>query len=195
MGWVPVHRYITANNPLFMARIPIINLIRPNTPPEILANWDIPVDEWKKFTKWEYKDRKESAIILVLIVMILGTILLRITRMAPWWAAVGVPFFIGTLVAWLRYLYVTGPLKSKSETNEVTITPFYASFNGKRFPFIDEKKSIKAVKILELPDPKVLEITYEWSTRNGMTFEELHIPIPKGKLGEAVRLLDRLKAS
>lgn len=178
-----------------MTRMPIINMTRPTTTPEILANWEIPVDEWKKFTKWEYRDRKESAIILVLIVMILGTIILRITRMAPWWAAVSVPLFIGALVSWLRYQYVIGPLKSKSDTNEVTITPSYASFNGKQYPFIDDKKTIKSVKILEQADPKVLEITYQWNTRNGMTNEELHIPIPKGKLGEAVRLLDRLKVS
>lgn len=159
----------------------------------ILANWDIGAEEWKTFSQWELRDRKQAALIMALMILGIGTIILRLTKQAPWGAAIGISLVLGVLVSWLRYRYVIGALAAVVPTHTIFITPYSANFNDKCFLFKDNRKSIKEVRILEHIDPKVLEITYEWSTRYGMTHEELHIPIPKGKLGEAVRLLDSLQ--
>jgi hypothetical protein len=72
------------------------------------------------------------------------------------------------------------------------ITNRIANVNGKPIVFHGDGKWLRKVDIKEKNNINVLEITFEWKTGKGITFDELRIPVPKGKLREAIELLDCL---
>ncbi len=75
---------------------------------------------------------------------------------------------------------------------EIVITNGTATVNGKPTVFQGDGKWLRKADIKEMNNINVLEIIYEWKTGKGITFDELRIPVPKGKLREAMELLDCL---
>ena len=75
---------------------------------------------------------------------------------------------------------------------EIIITSDQASVNGKLTIFNGDGKFLRKADIKEKYDRNVLEILYESSAGQKISFDELIIPVPKGKLKEAIVLLESL---
>lgn len=75
---------------------------------------------------------------------------------------------------------------------ETVITNGTATINGKPTVFHGNGKWLRKVDIQEKNNLNVLAISYEWNTTKGTRYDELHIPVPKGKLREAMELVDSL---
>lgn len=71
---------------------------------------------------------------------------------------------------------------------EVTITPGKVWINEVHEPFHDGERRFRAIHIRDAGKLNVMEISYDHRER----VSEIRIPIPKGKLREAIALQDRL---
>lgn len=174
----------------------------PGTVSEILETgigwvlvWQYSPEEWKRFIKWEKEDRKISAFVTGLLVALIGGVFVKLQRDASWGMAFLVAALLGTVYALILYFVGMSSLSGTFKKQpEVRITKDAILINGILNVFSDQKRWVHSISILESAEPKVLEIVYKFDTSRGSSQDELHIPIPKGKLGEAVRVVEDLKS-
>lgn len=159
---------------------------------DVLVKWQYQPEEWKRFYEWESGERKSNNIIVAILVSILGTFFIRYTRESTWGVAMAVSALVGVAYAALAYFFAMASL-GRAKNAVVIITGDAVLINDKLNVFRDEDRRLSDVKILEEMDPKVFELTYEFRTARGKSDEQIRVPIPKGKLGEAVLLMGRLQ--
>ncbi|HLG38657.1 MAG TPA: hypothetical protein VI461_03275 [Chitinophagaceae bacterium] len=80
----------------------------------------------------------------------------------------------------------------KLRSPEITITSGRVSIGDNHEPFVDGERQLKRINIHDTGNMNVMEITYQ---RNGLQNAgpgEIHIPVPKGKLKEAIQVQEKL---
>lgn len=160
----------------------------------VLVRWTISPEEWKRFFEWESGERKSSNIIVSICIAVFGSLLLRYTRDATWGVAMAFSGVIALAYGLLSYYFHMSSVGSRgNKNNTVIVTVSSILINNKLNSFHDEDRWMAGVKIVEDADPKIFEVSYEWETRRGVTNDQVRVPIPKGKLGEAVLLMEELK--
>ena len=150
----------------------------------MLAHWKYTNDEWNKFLKWERSRRKTSSTVEAILIIILGSLLLRSVRDASWIAAIG---FSGAfaVIYWIGKYYISMDSFGKKKANEVVITTRSVIINGKVNTFHDGLYWLKKVQLIEENEITVIEFVYEWNTRKGPSSEEIRVPVPVNKIDEA----------
>lgn len=174
------------------AVVPVSNAERPL----VLVNWSPTADEWKQFVRWETRERKMNTILVGIGLAVGSAVFIHLLKNAGW----GVSLIVGggvaviySLISYQLTMSVMG--KPIAGHYEIIISTCSVLMNNRLTIFVSDRRWATACEILEEPDPKILKIDYCWNTRNGTNSEEIHIPIPKGKLGEAVRLVEALNQS
>jgi len=146
----------------------------------VIANWQLSNEDWIKFYKNEKKERITSIIIEVFWILLLGTILLKNTRMADTLDALLVSGLIGGVYGFGKYFLTMksiSPDVNSTENKEICITNSSILINGKLNIFNDETRWFKSAKLLDNTNPLVVEITFGWKTRRGNTYDEIRIPV------------------
>jgi hypothetical protein len=80
----------------------------------------------------------------------------------------------------------------QSKTPGITITANKISIDGNQEPFHEEGRRLRKVNIRDAGEMNVMEISYESPGQKGALSNEIRIPVPKGKLREAIGLQERL---
>ena len=110
-----------------------------------------------------------------------------------WITALAVGSVTAVLVGFSCYFISRRRMKWKQpQPPEIIITSDQASVNGRLTIFNGDGKFLRKADIKEKYDRNVLEILYESSTGQKISFDKLIIPVPKGKLKEAIVLLESL---
>ena len=165
----------------------------PVKPNQVLIDWVYSKDEWNRFTNWELGRRKWFNVFLSISIAVISMFILKINRDIPWLAALGIGGIGGFLYGFVSYWFaITSIGKAGNAPNAIIITTNAVLINDKLHLFAGEEKWMGEIEILEEPTPKILQITYHWKTPEGESSDEIHVPIPKGKLGEAVVLMSKL---
>ena len=160
---------------------------------QVLVDWVYSKEEWKRFTNWELGRRNWVNIFVSLSITIVSVFILKGFRDFPWMVALGIGGIGGFLYGFFSYWFAINSIgKAENATNAIIITTNAVLINDKLYLFADEEKWMGEIEILEEPTPKILQITYHWKTHHGESSDNIHVPIPKGKLGEAVMLMSRL---
>jgi hypothetical protein len=157
---------------------------------KVLARWNYSGAEWNRFLNSEKKERKTNSTLEAIGIVVLGVIILRNVRDASWELAIGVSGFIG-VVYWLGKYFLSMGSIGKALNNEVIVTNRSVIINNKVNTFNDGQYWLKDVTLKEETDPAVIEFIYEWQSRNPNipAHDEIRIPVPKNKIGEAKELL------
>jgi hypothetical protein len=159
----------------------------------VLVHWYYSVSEWESFITCE----KNKAYYCFLKGFVIGGV---ITFPVVWYGintlwiiALAVSCVIAALFGFCCYSISRYRMKWKQpQPPEIIITTDQASVNGKLTIFNGGDKFFRKAEIKEKHDRNVLEIVYESNTGEKISFDELIIPVPKGKLREAIVLLDSL---
>lgn len=77
-------------------------------------------------------------------------------------------------------------------TPEVQITPQKVCIGERHQHFSSDDHQLKSIHIREQDDMNIMEITYEWFYRKSPGYDEIRIPVPKGKLREAIAVQEKL---
>lgn len=159
----------------------------------VLAHWYYSVEEWEAFTRTEKKIRGEEVLLEALLITVLGTLLLHFTRGASWVVALAICMVIGTIYALIRYTMRLNTIRWRNPSlPEVIITNSAVIINGNKLDYHSETRWLRRADLAEKEGRNLLAITYEWQTRKGVTFDEIRIPIPKGRLKEGMEIQQRL---
>lgn len=94
----------------------------------------------------------------------------------------------GYLYYWFRRWVKGKPI----DLPEITITGQKVWTNDAVEPFLDQENKLRRVNIRDTGNMNVLEITYERLHTRRNRLHEIRIPVPKGKLKEAMEVHDCL---
>ncbi len=92
--------------------------------------------------------------------------------------------------SWLHYIWQRLKPRSNKKTAEIKITPESVWTNERNEPFHEGSRQFQRVSIRDAGNLNVMEICYE----QGASSREIRIPIPKGKLREAIEVQEKLIA-
>jgi hypothetical protein len=82
---------------------------------------------------------------------------------------------------------------SDQPTPEIKITGEMVSIGDKLHYFSNEENRLKRIDIRDEGKMNIMEFTFQWSKRKVPATDELQIPVPKGKLKEAIEIVERLQ--
>jgi len=154
----------------------------------ILARWHYSNEEWNRFLKWERSKRKTSSTIQALLIIVLGSLLLRNLRDTSWTIAIAISGGLA-IIYWLGKYFISMNAIGKRATNEVIITNRSVIINGKVNSFKDGLYWLKKVELIEENEIQVIQFEYGWNTRKGPGSEEIRVPVPFLKLDEAKEII------
>jgi hypothetical protein len=158
----------------------------------ILANWNYTPQQWQQFLHWEKKERKTELIIIAVLIMVLGTFLLRTGRDASWGAAIGVSLVVAVLYNVISYSVSANAIKLKGKDATVVITKDAVLVNGHYNRLNGENLWLEGVELKHTGTVNYIEFTTAHNSRTGSVKNELRIPVPPGKEIEAAALLKEL---
>lgn len=155
----------------------------------LLTHWTYNKEEWETWTKHEFSFRKEEAIIFLVVLCIVGTLLLPSMRSMSYFAAFLSSLFVGGIITAIRFGMAHSDRKANSsKLGDVVISARSVLINGKYHTLNDEHKTLSSVKIITDEKPNVFEFSVVWNTRKGPTGHEVRVPIPEGKMEDALKL-------
>lgn len=163
---------------------------------EVMAYWVQGRREWRNFFHWKKQYRKQAGFIFVVALLLVaaGTLLVKWLIKTDGLTSFYIGLLLGIVYGIFKFTIVSATIKAAMvRTKDIIITSTGVSLNGKFNSFAGDSKSIQQVTIIEEANPKILHISYHNSTSKGITTSEIYIPIPKGKLGEAVNVMRLLE--
>ena len=101
-----------------------------------------------------------------------------LSRSASLPVAIIVTLIIGGIIVYIRRRLALAKLKPGKGKKEVYITDYFAIMNGEQYYLMNEHRLTSKVILYEDTSPAILEFTIHWQTRNGVTFDELRLPVP-----------------
>jgi hypothetical protein len=155
----------------------------------ILARWGYTPAQWQQFLKWEKKERKMETYITMFLVVVMGVFLLRISREAPWWAAITVSTVIALLYGVISYSVAMNSIKLNSKNAEVVVTKDAVLVNGNYNRLNGENLWFEKVQLKNAGNFKYIEFTTGSKIRTGNTTNDIRVPVPYGKETEAEALV------
>ena len=159
---------------------------------KLLARWIYSVDEWKRFLKSERKERKSNVFYEAIAIFVLGGLVLNFLRSAPMLFSFLFSGVFAIIYAVIKfYLRMNAVKWSGNSFPFVNIMDDELVINNKRTAFNKDGKRLRKSVCKEVGGITILEITYEWMTRKGITFDEIRIPVPSGKHSEAMELCNK----
>ena len=96
---------------------------------------------------------------------------------------------------WLNFLLYYFFGKKQSTIPEITITNQKVWTNDTGETFSDIKRQVRRIHIRDTGKLNILEITYSVFNNGMTTSDEIFVPVPKGKLKEAIQLQENLFAN
>jgi hypothetical protein len=88
----------------------------------------------------------------------------------------------------LHYLFHRVTFSGSRRIPEVKITNYNVSTDDTQEVFIGLYRELRRVEIKDAGTMNVIEIIYEKKENKGRTLDEIRLPVPKGKLREAISL-------
>ena len=156
-----------------------------------IALWSYTPEEWMRFVAADYldekKEKKNLYIMLVVIGLIIG-ILMTVVLQSPVilivvagiFAITAIPAF---LVPRMRY-------RKLRHSDTKALIAEIGVIVGKMFHlWVKLGAHLDQVSINQEDDPALLEFAYSMPTRNGIQEEVARVPIPKGKMEEAIMIV------
>jgi membrane protein implicated in regulation of membrane protease activity len=158
----------------------------------ILARWIYTREQWQNFIIWENKERKTEGIITASLIVILGVGLLRISREAPWWAAILISGLIALVYYFISYRVALRSVRLDGKTPEIVITRDALLVNGHYNRLNGENLWLEKVDLKKATGFSYLEFSIGSQIRNGTTTNEIRVPVPPEKESEARVVIEKL---
>src|SRR5688572_17005277 len=159
----------------------------------VLVHWYYSVSEWEEFARKLRKNRHRDIVLESCLVWLLATLIIYFGMDVPLVLSMVISGNIAVVYSVTKYYFRTWLTKWKSDrVREIIIADDTAIVNGKSTVFHGNGKHLRKVDVRENNNINIVEITFERQTRKGSSFEEITIPVPRGRLREAMELQDCL---
>jgi hypothetical protein len=159
----------------------------------VLVHWYYSVSEWEEFVKKIQKNRQRDIVLESCLAWMLGTLILYFGVNMSLVLSMVISGNMAVIYGVTKYYIRTWLIKWKGDKMpEIIIADDTAIVNGKSTVFHGNGKLLRKVDVKENNNINIVEITFERQTRKGSAFEEITIPVPRGRLREAMELQDCL---
>lgn len=95
-------------------------------------------------------------------------------------------------MGFISYLLHLIGLQKSNNAPAVIVSNEYIMLDGKKEFFFNRDRHLKRVNIKDAGTYNIMEIMYENRDTSEGLIHEIHIPVPKGKLKEAIRVQEEL---
>ena len=149
--------------------------------------WEYSSAQWLQFTRWEQRERRTNTFIEAFVLVVLGSLMIVISRGANWIIALLVSIVIAAIYYWLKiWLTLRGIAQPDPENRyRVIIQANGVLVNGRYHALQNQQRWLGKLTLHEKVEPAILEFTFHWNTRRGETFDELRIPVPPEAIAQA----------
>ncbi len=149
--------------------------------------WEYSSAQWLQFTRWEQRERRTNTFIEAFVLVVLGSLMIIISRGANWTIALLVSIVIASIYYWLKiWLTLRGIAQPDPENRyRVIIQANGVLVNGRYHALQNQQRWLGKLTLHEKVEPAILEFTFHWNTRRGETFDELRIPVPPEAIAQA----------
>jgi hypothetical protein len=151
----------------------------------VLARWTYTADEWRAYTRAEWKRRVLEAAVVGVLLLLVGYCSGRgggDEGMAMMTAATVVAVAIMGGMLGRAHL---ARQANQAAPGEAVITPSAILLNGKYHVLRNETYRFQGVRYDTEAKPPLLEFSISWGTRHGKTGEKIRVPVPAGRESEA----------
>ncbi|MFZ1635090.1 MAG: hypothetical protein WAT43_14500, partial [Chitinophagales bacterium] len=114
-----------------------------------------------------------------------GAVLITINKGAVIGRAFIVSVIIGIIIVVIRRAIAMAKLKSKTKYQELYLTDYFIVLNGEKYLLFGDGVYTSSVRLFDNTSPIILEFKIHWKTRNGVTFDELRLPVPPAEITKA----------
>jgi len=151
----------------------------------VLARWTYTADEWREYTRAEWKRRRLEAVVVGALLLLVGYCSGR-GGGDEGNAMMAAAFMVGVAVAGglLGRAYLARKA-NEAAPGEAVITGSAILLNGKYHVLSNETYSFQGVRYDTEAKPPLLEFSISWGTRQGQTGEKIRVPVPAGREAEA----------
>jgi hypothetical protein len=155
----------------------------------VLAHWYYSVAEWEQFVLAAHKKAWLDIVLPSLITGCFGLMIIRFFGNASWPASLVISPVIAIVYGVIKYSFRLWKLKWRDKKiPEIEITDYMVIINDKLIVFQGKGKMLRKVDIREENDINILGISYEYQSGDKTSFNELRIPVPRGRLREAIEV-------
>lgn len=159
----------------------------------VLVHWYYSVSEWEDFVKKIRKIRQTDLLIESGLIWLASSLVIYFGPGMPLVLSMVIGGNLAIVYGAAKYFIRTWMSKWKgSKVPEIIIADDTAIVNGKSTVFHGNGKFLRKVDVKENSNINIVEITFERLTRNGSIFEAITIPVPRGRLREAMELQECL---
>ncbi len=151
----------------------------------VRAHWLIDKTTWNNYKQNETKYRLYDNIYFFIAFALAGAVLITINKGVVIGRAFIVSVIIGIIVVVIRRAIALAKLKSKTNYQELYLTDNFIVLNGEKYLLFGDGIYTSNVQLLSNQDPTILEFKIHWKTRNGVTFDELRLPVPPAEINNA----------
>jgi len=158
----------------------------------VLARWTYTADEWREYTRAEWKRRRLEAVVVGVLLLLVGYCGGRgggDEGRAMMVSATTVGLAITGGLLGRAYL---ARKANQSAPGEAVITRSAILLNGKYHVLRNETYSFQGVRYDTEAKPPLLEFSISWSTRQGHSGEKIRVPVPAGREAEARQVVAAL---
>jgi len=151
----------------------------------VRAHWLIDKPTWNNFKQNETKYRLHDNIYFFIAFAVAGAVLITINKGAVIGRAFIVSVIIGIIIVVIRRAIAMAKLKSKTKYQELYLTDYFIVLNGEKYLLFGDGVYTSSVRLFDNTSPIILEFKIHWKTRNGVTFDELRLPVPPAEITKA----------
>lgn len=157
------------------------------------VHWFYSVSEWEAFMRLSKTKKSLTLLLGSISAGLLVFMILRFSNQAGLMTSLEISAVTALLAGLLQYIIRMYSLKWKSpKMPEVVIVNGTITVNGKSTIFQGNGIWLRKAILKENHNLNILGIAYEWKSGDDIYSDEINIPVPKGKLREAMELLDKL---
>ncbi len=155
--------------------------------------WEYSKEAWLQFAQWERKERTTNTAVEAIVLVVLGTLMIIISRGAHSTIALSISIVIAGIYYWLKiWLTLRGITQPDTENRyRVVIHEDGVLVNGRYHALQNQQRWRGKLTLNEKLVPAILEFTFYWNTRKGETFDELRIPVPADAIAQAKLLVKK----
>jgi hypothetical protein len=161
-----------------------------NTDNTLLFQFKYDNNEWRKFVKFQSKQKKIDNIIYGALILVFGLLILIFVKGAPLLFALIITLPLAFFFSYIRYRKSQKYYKQNIKNPEIKIFKNHLEINGLKKILVSKKYWLLSAASKSKNDLNYICFEIAWNAHKGRTHDEFRIPIPLTSLAKAEEIVD-----
>jgi len=150
-------------------------------------------NEWRKFAKFQSKQKKIDNIIYGALILIFGLLILIFVKGAPILFALIITMPLAFFFSYIRYRKSQKYFRRNVKSPQIKIFKNHLEINGLKKVLVSKKYWLLSVVSKSKNDLNYICFQIAWNAHKARTHDEFRIPVPKNQLDKTQEIIDYFK--